>query len=539
MFRGTIAGLIVCLTAGCGRVTAEPASPSEVAEHQPPAASTAPLPAASSGARAAGPTAASTPTSSTATRETAAVAPAAETALASTRPGEDWPKFLGPRDNGVSAETGLLQEWPAEGPPLLWHRKLGEGYAPPSVRGERLIVQHRLRDREIVECLHAHTGETLWKYDYETDFTDPYGYNGGTRCAPVISATRVYTFGPQGKLLCLELDSGNKVWERDTRAEFDVPEHFFGAGCTPILDGNKLIVLVGGQPNSAVVAFDAQTGKTLWEAAGKDTWNGVPTDERGGRPFRWSKGEMLVSYSSPLIAAIHGKRHLLCLLRQGLASLDPDTGATNFRYWFRSRTHESVNAARPVVVDDYIFLSAAYETGAALLRVKPSGKEFEVVWRKPDGMATHWSTAIHHQGYVYGFSGRHEPEARLQCIALATGELQWETSGFERDLNDLEQDPLTGRIRDKTTGKFIPWPFYGRGSAILADGKLIVLGERGTLALVELNAERWVERARTSYPQIGYPSWAAPILSRGRLYLRAERNVVCLDLRAPEAAPRQ
>lgn len=525
MLRGNLWEWMLCLVVGCGpltgsnRSTAQPVSYPEGPERPASTATASSSPATTAG-------------------EPASAEQVTDATLVSTRPGEDWPQFLGPRDNGVSGETGLLKSWPPEGPPLLWHRRLGEGYAPPSVRGERLIVQHRLRDREYVECLHAHTGETLWKYDYETDFVDPYGYNGGTRCAPVISATHVYTFGPQGKLLCLELATGKKVWERDTNREFDVPEHFFGAGCTPILDGDRLIVLVGGQPNSAVVAFEAHTGKTVWEAVGRDTWQGVATDDRGGRPFRWSPGEMLVSYSSPLIATIHGQRHLLCLVRQGLVSLNPQTGALNFRYWFRSRTHESVNAARPVVVDDYIFLSAAYETGAALLQVKPNGKDYDVVWRKPAGMSTHWSTAIHHEGYVYGFSGRHEPEARLQCIALKTGELQWETTGFERPLSDLEQDPVTGRIRDKTSGQIIPWPFYGRGSAILADRKLIVLGERGTLALVEPNPERWVELGRTSYPQIGYPSWAAPILSRGRLYIRAEHNLVCLDLRAsPDTTP--
>ncbi|GIX03619.1 MAG: serine/threonine protein kinase [Planctomycetaceae bacterium] len=449
-----------------------------------------------------------------------------------TAEGEDWPCFLGPQHNGVSKETGVWLDWPPQGPPILWHRKIGEGYGPPSVIKNRLIVQHRVRDDEIVECLDAHTGETLWKYSYPTEFVDPYGYNGGTRCAPVLTPDFCYTFGPQGKLLCLELNTGSKVWECDTQREFDVPEHFFGAGCTPLLDGPRLIVLVGGQPNAAVVAFDAKTGQKLWQNGGRDTWDGAPMEEQGGRPYRWRSGDMLVSYSSPLIATIHGQRHLLCLVRQGLLSLVPETGDLRFRYWFRARVHESVNAARPVVVDDYVFLSAAYETGAALLQVHPDGRHYTIVWRRPDGMSTHWSTAIHYQGYLYGFSGRHERDGMLQCVDLKTGKLQWQSSGFEGDLNNFEMIPETPHIlRDRTTGRKAPWPFYGRGSAILVDGHLIVLGERGTLAVVKPNPDRWEEVRRACCLNIHPPSWAAPVLSRGRLYIRTERDLVALDLR--------
>ncbi len=465
----------------------------------------------------------------------ALTAAAAET-LISTRPGEDWPQFLGPRDTGVSGETGLLESWPEEGPPLLWERKLGEGYAPPSVMGERLVVMHRLKDREIVECLHAQTGESLWKYDYDTDFKDPYGFNGGTRCSPVLTKTHSYTLGPQGKLLCLNLLNGEKVWERDLATEWKVPDHFFGFGCTPILHDDKLIVLVGGQPNSAVVAFHADTGKTLWERGGKETWAGVPaTSEAGKRPYKWTGEEMLVSYSTPVVATIHGKPHLLCLLRQGLVSLNPDDGAFHFKYWFRSKIHESVNAARPIVVDDQILLTAAYDVGAALLKVSPDGKSFEEVWRKPRGLSCHWSTPIALDGHVYGFSGRHEQECQLQCVNLETAELAWESTGMLRPLDELEQDPETGKIRDKATGKVLPWPFYGRGSLLQADGKFIVLAERGTLALVKPSTTKLEEISRTSFKQIGYPSWAAPILSRGRLYLRSETHVICLDILKPKA----
>lgn len=465
--------------------------------------------------------------------ETTNTASNTNTALVSTRQGTDWPIFLGPQENGQSTETGLLDVWPEDGPPVLWSLRLGEGYAPPSVRGERVVVMHRLRDVEIVECLHAETGESLWKVEYETDFSDPYGYNGGSRCAPVLTETRCYTFGPQGKLLCVELATGKKVWEVDTAEKWNIPPHFFGAGCTPILEGSLLIVLVGGQPNSGVVAFDAETGRVVWESVGQKTWDGVVTDEPGNRPYRWTGEESLVSYSTPVCATIHGVRHLLCLMRQGLVSLDPANGELRFQYWFRSRTHESVNAARPLVLGDEILLSAAYETGAALLKVKPDNSSYDVVWRNKRGMSTHWSTPIAWNGHIFGFSGRHEPEARLQCIEQQTGTLKWESNGYEDDLSLLEQDPRTGKIRHKLTLKPVPFPFFGRGSKILADGKFIVLAERGTLALVKPSTEHFEEISRVQFSQMGYPSWAAPVLSRGRLFLRSESHILALDLAKP------
>jgi outer membrane protein assembly factor BamB len=455
--------------------------------------------------------------------------------LTSTRPGEDWPVFLGPRGDNTSTESGLIEQFSADGPPRLWSREIGTGYAPPSVQGERLVVHHRRRDREIVECLHAQTGETLWSADYETNFSDPYGYNGGSRCAPLLTATRCYTFGPQGKLLCVELDTGRTLWQRDTATDWDVPEHFFGAGCTPLLDGNRLFVLVGGQPDAAVIAFDADTGKTLWQAGGKSTWNGVKTDT--GKPFQWKSGEMLVSYSSPHIATIHGQQHLLCLLRQGLVSLDPATGDVRFAYWFRSRTHESVNAARPLVQGSQILLTAAYETGSALLDVQPDGKSVKELLRDRRGLSAHWTTPLRVGNSVYGFSGRHEQDAELQCRDWSTGRLNWSSSGYDGDLGRFEQDPRTGKLRDKQTKQSVPWPFYGRGSAILADGRLFVLGERGTLALVKPNDTQLQEVCRAQIAGIGYPSWAAPVLSRGRLFLRAEEQLVALDVLAPAKKP--
>jgi outer membrane protein assembly factor BamB len=453
------------------------------------------------------------------------------------RTGEDWPEFLGPRQNGISGETGLLDTWPAGGPPVLWKQIIGEGYSAPSIRGNRLVLFHRPTegrfsgDDEVVECLTADTGKPLWIRKTPTSYVDPYGYNGGPRCAPLLTAEHCYTFGAEGLLTCWKLENGDQVWQRNTAADFVIPQAFFGVGSSPILEGNRLIVMVGGHPQSGVVAFDAATGKTLWEKVGADTFPPPQIRIQRDRP-----PAKLASYATPLAATIHGKRHILCFMRPGLVSLDPETGETNFSFWFRSELHDSVNAARPVVVDNLVFISAAYETGAALLKVQPDGKGYDVIWNKIDAMQTHWSTTIHDSGYLYGFSGRHEVGSSFRCIDLKTGKRVWQIGEpFSDDL----PDPKDGR------GRNVP-KYYGRGSAILADGKFIVLGERGVLALVENNPKEFKEISRVQYPEAGYPSWAAPVLSRKRLYLTVARetkdatgravhdyHLICLDLAKP------
>ncbi len=445
--------------------------------------------------------------------------------------GEDWPVFLGNHHYGLSRETGLLKSWPEQGPPLVWEREIGTGYSAPSVHGNRLVIHHRVDDVEIVECLDAQSAKVLWKYESPSSFTDPYGYNNGPRCTPLLTKDRCYTFGAQGRLLCLELATGKKIWERETGKEFDIPRAFFGVGATPILEGNRLIVLVGGQPNSGVVAFDAGSGKTLWESVGRKTWDGVETGWPEPKRYQWTGEEMLVSYSSPVAATIHGKRHILCLVRQGLVSIDPQTGAENFKYWFRSRLHDSVNAARPVVIGDTILISAAYRTGAALLKVAPDGKSVTEIWRDRRNLMTHWSTATPVGEYVFGFSGRHENEAALRCLKVATGEVLWQTSGWEDSIEHLT--PVSkSSVKNSKTGKIEAWPYYGRGSSIFAEGNLIVLGERGTLALVKASPKSFQEISRFKPVRMEYPCWAAPVLSRGKLYLRCENGLVCYDLRA-------
>lgn len=436
----------------------------------------------------------------------------------------DWPEFLGPNRDNTSPETGLLDTLPGDGPPLVWAREVGTGYSAPSVRGELLVLHHRIGGEEIVEACDAKTGATRWKHAYPTSYRDPFGFNDGPRCSPLLTADRCYTFGAEGVLLCLDLVSGRQIWRRDTQKDWEVPEAFFGVGSSPIIEENLVIVQLGAQPDSCVVAFDAATGKTVWENVGAKTWTGIPmTGWPGERLVTWNRAdptfEKQASYCTPVAATIHGRRCVLVVSRQGLVSLDPKTGAVNFSFWFRARQNETVNAMTPVVDGDLILLSSAYyRNGSVVLRVRRDGKGVDEVWR---GLALemHWARPILLGGHLYAFSGRNEPDGRFRCVELATGKVKWDRpEGAPRGHAKLAEGETPPNV-------------FGRGSAIFADGKLIALGEWGLLGLFKPNPEKLEELARWQVPKLTYPCWAGPVLADRKLYLRCEEWLVCYDLR--------
>ena len=394
---------------------------------------------------------------------------------------EDWPRFLGPRGDGTSRETHLLKSWSAKGPPTLWSRQLGTSFSPPVVARGRLFVLHREGDREILECMVAKTGKPVWSQGYPTAYVDRYGYNGGPRSSPTVVGDSVYTFGSEGKLTRFDFRNGKIVWQRWINREYGVAQNFFGVGSAPLIEERRILLNAGGPGGAGVMAIDTVTGKTLWK-----------TSNDGA------------SYSTPVVSEIAGKRLGIFFTRTGLLTVDPATGREEHRYGFRSRTHESVNAASPVVVGDYVFLSATYNTGAVLLKLRQEG--LQEIWRARRAMQNHWATSVYDRGYLYGVDGRHEAGANFRCLDFKTGKLRWRAD-----------------------------PGLGRCTFVMAEGHLIALGERGQLALIEVNPDCYVEKARSS-SMLRYPCWAPPVLSHGLLYVRNEERLLCLDLRARPVA---
>ena len=423
----------------------------------------------------------------------------------------DWIDFPGPGGEPVSPETHLLKEWGAEGPRLVWELEAGRGYSSPAIQGERLLYFHRVGDEERVECLHPESGALYWRFAYPTDYRDSYGYSDGPRASPVIDGERVYTYGAQGRLHCLELATGQPIWRRALSDEFDVPQDFFGVVSTPVVHGELLIVHVGAPGGPCVIALDKLTGALRWTAG-----------------ERWTAG-----YSTPRIGNVHGRPRCFVFAggksrppHGGLLALDPDTGEIDFRFPWRSRSYESVNASVPVLVGDQVFISASYDTGGALLDLKPEGG-YEVAWTSM-ALGTHFNTAVHKDGYLYGFDGRNEPDASLVCLELAGGKEMWRTV-LEWD----ETYELHGRTKPR------PMSVY-RGMLLAVDGDFLCLGERGHLLWLELTPRGHRELAR-SWLFAAHETWTPPVLSRGLLYICQNARdfvrggpprLLCYDLRA-------
>lgn len=384
-----------------------------------------------------------------------------------------WPQFLGPERNGNYDGRPLASAWPKEGPPVVWKREVGQGFASPVVSDGRLILFHRVGDRAVVECLEAKTGQEIWKAGHPTDYRDDFGFDEGPRATPAISDGRVFTFGAEGKLSCWNFANGEPVWSMDTVKEFGAGKGFFGRVCSPLVESNLVILTLGGRDSAGIVAFDTSSGKVRWKA---------------------TKDE--ASYASPIAATIHGHKFVLALTREALVALQPMDGRLVFRYPWRPAMNASVSAASPLVVGDQIFISASYGAEARLLRFKESGPE--VIWSDEEALSNHYATSVHHQGFLYGWHGRQEQGCELRCVEWKTGKVRWKESGLKA------------------------------GTVTLAGDELLVLTERGELIRAPASPLGFKPTARVQ----ALPSEvrASPALADGFMFARSKNSLVCLDL---------
>ncbi len=390
---------------------------------------------------------------------------------------EDWPRWRGSRQDGIALETGLLKAWPEGGPKQLWSTPLSGGFSSVVVANGKLFTQTKKDKQEVVLCLDPATGKEIWRYGYDCDYKAHPTFTGGGRPAsrtgpratPAVSGDRVFTLGATGTLLCLDTKSGKPLWEKDLlkMAGRTCPTHGYCA--SPLIEGDKLYVQVGGGNGKAVACLDKYRGDIIWfgldDALGQATPVFVPSEDAG---------------------------QVIFFTGTAAAGLSPIKGKFLWRYPWKTRY--DLNIATPIYHDGKVFISSNYGTGAALLRLSGQA-EPEVIWKGPS-MQNHISCSVLYQGHLYGAS-----ESRLRCVDFQTGKIMWDQPGF------------------------------GKSSLLVAEGNLIVLGEFGQLALAKAVPAQYTEISRCQLFDKQTLTWTVPVLSGGRLFVRSESQLVALDLR--------
>jgi outer membrane protein assembly factor BamB len=389
----------------------------------------------------------------------------------------DWPQFLGPTRDGVYAGPDLAAVWPKDGPPVVWQKSLGQGFSGPVVAEGQLILFHRLNDQEVVTCLDARTGEPKWTKSYPSAYRDDSGFDEGPRATPCVAQGRVYAFGAEGMLSCLNLADGNMLWKVNTTIKFHPRKGFFGAACSPLVEGNAVLLNVGGAEGAGLVAFEKATGRVLWKGSDDEA-----------------------SYASPAAATLRERRYAFFFTRAGLVAVDPADGKIQFHYPWRSGMNASVNAATPLIIDDSIFLSACYGTGAILLRVRDKG--VEKVWSGDDILSNHYANSVHCQGFLYGINGRADPgfspAPSLRCVELKTGKIRWQDDSV------------------------------GAATVLLAGDRLLILTETGELIRAPATPAAFQPADRVQIMPATVRAY--PALADGFLYARSKDKLFCVNL---------
>ena len=380
----------------------------------------------------------------------------------------EWPQWRGPARDGISNETALLTSWPADGPEVLWRIPLGDGYSGVSISQGRAYTMSALGDDEFVICLEASNGKEIWRFRTDSRYVE--GNGDGPRSTPTVGGDSVFVLSAKGRLYALHAKSGEKLWEHNFVKEFGSSIPTWGFTTSALVENDFLLVEVGGEAGKSIVAFHKETGDVVWTSH---------TDAP--------------AYSSPIAITVDGIRQVIFLTSKTLLSISPTDGKSYWTYpWL---THNGINVATPIFIpEDKIFISASYDKGAALVRMKAAqdAVEVEEVW-KNRVMKNHFNSSVLWGNYLYGFDN-----TILRCIEANTGAKQWATRGF------------------------------GKGSLLLVDGHLIVLGDGGKLALVEATPSGYKEKANAQILQ--GKCWTVPTLAGGKLYLRNQKEVVCLDL---------
>jgi outer membrane protein assembly factor BamB len=426
---------------------------------------------------------------------------------------EDWPQWLGAKRDAIWRENGIVDKFPLGGPTIKWRTPIEAGYSGPAVANGKVYITDRLLAKgttapkdpfakievpgnERVICLNEADGKVLWVHEYDCPYKIAYPL--GPRTTPIVHEGKVYTLGAEGNLVCLNAESGSPVWEHDLKKEYKVKAPLWGFSSHPLVDGNKLYCIVGGN-GSTVVAFDKDSGKEVWRAlTAKDP-----------------------GYSPPMIFEAGGTRQLIIWDGDSVNGLDPETGKV---FWSQPvPSYMGMAISTPRKAGDLLFVTA-YDQTAVMLRLAQDHPAAAVVWRgelknklKRNAFYSVFSTPFIEDGYVYGTDDNNKDGGGiLRCIKASNGERVWES-------------------RAPTNGKKL-------GSAdnflIKNADRFFIVNEKGDLIIAKLTPEGYQEISRAHILDPDSQSkafgrtvlWSHPAFADRCAFMRNDKEVVCVSL---------
>ncbi len=384
----------------------------------------------------------------------------------------DWPQWQGADRTRISKETGLLKQWPSNGPPVVWQATgLGNGYGSMAVAGERVFVQGTRGGNSVVIALNRADGKEVWSKALGRSSDDDRG--PGPRGTPTVDGDRLYVLTESGDLACVKTD-GTAIWQRNILKDFGGSQLRWLISESPLVDGAHVVVSPGGR-GAGMVKLDKMTGKTVWQSSDL-------SDPAG--------------YSSAIVADVQGVRTYLTFTAGAGVGVRASDGKLMFRY--DKAANRVANITTPVFFDNKVFFTSAYDTGAGLVSLSAQNgtvSASEVYFTRE--MKNHHGGVVLSDGYLYGFD-----DSILTCIQFSSGKRMW---------------------RDRSVGK---------GSVIMADGDLYIQGENNMFALAAASPNGYTEKGRFSFVDKGLPSWAHPVVSGGRLYVRNQDSLMVYDVKA-------
>ncbi|HEU0011987.1 MAG TPA: PQQ-binding-like beta-propeller repeat protein [Verrucomicrobiae bacterium] len=387
----------------------------------------------------------------------------------------DWPRWRGPDCNGISKETGWSTRWPSAGPRQLWKTQIGLGFSSFVVAENRVYTMGHRNGQDVVWCLDTNTAREIWKHRYTADL-DARLYEGGPNSTPTLDDKLLFTLGRHGQLFCLDASDGSVIWKTDLMKDHGLTEpgqDWWGFSGSPLVEGDFVILNAGTHG----MAFNKKTGK-----------------------LAWSTGKGANGYASPVPFDAGGRQGVAVFAAKSLGTVDAKTGQ---ELWVLPwKTPYDINAADPIFSEGHVFVSSGYRTGGGLFKL--DGNKLTEVWKSQE-MHNQMNPSVLLSGHLYGISGQQGHGGDLRCVEFMTGKVRWKG------------------------------PELGVGSVMAADGKLIVLGERGELLIAEAKPDAFKALARAQV--LGGRCWTSPVLSHGRIFCRNSKgDCVCLDVRGAQTA---